>query len=192
MGAPSAARRTFPVAYSVMVGGAILIFLVVRRYGATLTAPAGTGRGVTEAVAAASPDALFHLLLALAAVLATGKALGALFQAVGQAPVIGEVVGGILLGPSLLGRISPAAAQFILPSSIAPLLNSVAQLGVILYMFLVGLELNADLVRKRAHTTVAISHASIIAPFLLGSVLALYLYPRMATSDVPFTSFALF
>jgi Kef-type K+ transport system membrane component KefB len=68
----------------------------------------------------------------------------------------------------------------------------IAQLGVILYMFLVGLELNPALLRERAHSTVAISHASILAPFLLGSGLALFLYPRLSPDGVPFTSFALF
>ena len=79
-----------------------------------------------------------------------------------------------------------------LPQSVAPYLGVVAQLGVILYMFLVGLELEGGRLRRRAHATVAISHASIVAPFLLGAALALYLYPRLASSDVPFTSFALF
>ena len=68
----------------------------------------------------------------------------------------------------------------------------IAQLGVILYMFLVGLELNAESLRSRAHTTVAISHASIVAPFLMGSGLALWLYQRLAPDGVSFTSFALF
>ena len=68
----------------------------------------------------------------------------------------------------------------------------IAQLGVVLYMFLVGLELNPRVLRERAHATVAISHASIIAPFLLGATLALVLYPRLSSGDVPFTSFALF
>ena len=130
--------------------------------------------------------------MALTAVLVTGRLLGLLFRYVGQPPVIGEVVGGILLGPSLLGRVWPEAAAFILPPSVAPFLGVIAQLGVILYMFLVGLELNPRVLRERAHATVAISHASIIAPFLLGAALALVLYPRLSSSDVPFTSFALF
>ena len=81
---------------------------------------------------------------------------------------------------------------YILPPEVAPFLNVVAQLGVILYMFLVGLELNGELLRGRAHTTVAISHASILAPFVLGCLLALQLYTRFSTSNVSFTSFALF
>src|SRR5262249_53766023 len=80
----------------------------------------------------------------------------------------------------------------ILPPEVAPYLGVIAQLGVILYMFMVGLELNPGVLRQRAHSTVAISHASIVVPFVLGSALALFLYPRLSSHDVPFTSFALF
>jgi Kef-type K+ transport system membrane component KefB len=176
-----------------MVVGGVALFLLIRTRGETLTAPApllpadALGAGVS-----ASPNAILHVLLALVAVIVLGRLLGAALQSVGQPPVIGEVLAGIVLGPSLVGRFAPAAAAYILPLSVAPLLNVIAQLGIILYMFLVGLELNADLVRRRAHATVATSHASIVVPFVLGSALALYLYPRLSTSDVPFTSFALF
>ena len=135
---------------------------------------------------------LFHLLLAMAAVIVVGRLLAPVFRAVGQPPVIGEVIAGIVLGPSLLGRLSPEAFAYILPTEVAPLLGIVAQLGVILYMFLVGLELNPDVVRQRVHAAVMTSLASILLPFTLGWVLAVYLYPRFATSDVAFTHFALF
>jgi Kef-type K+ transport system membrane component KefB len=110
----------------------------------------------------------------------------------GQPPVLGEVVAGILLGPSLLGRLAPETAAFVLPPAVAPFLQVIAQLDVILYMFLVGLELNAGMLRGRARATVLTSHASILVPFLLGAVLALGLYPSFSHNDVPFTSFALF
>jgi Kef-type K+ transport system membrane component KefB len=71
-------------------------------------------------------------------------------------------------------------------------LNVIAQVGVIIYMFLVGLELNLDALKDRRQATIAISHAGIVIPFILGSVLALYLYPRLSSEEVPFTSFALF
>ncbi|TXI04995.1 MAG: cation:proton antiporter [Rhizobium sp.] len=122
----------------------------------------------------------------------TARGLGTVFQKIGQPRVIGEVIAGILLGPSLLGRISPEATAFLLPTAVMPTLGMLAQLGVILYMFLVGLELNSELLRDRAHTTVAISHASIMAPFLLGAALALAAYQRYAPDGVTFTSFALF
>jgi K+:H+ antiporter len=179
-------------AYAGMVLGGVALFLVIRRYGETLSAPPPGAAVATASAPAPAPDTILHVLLALAAVIILGRLLGFALRRVGQPPVIGEVVAGILLGPSLLGRVAPELASYILPASVAPFLNIVAQLGVVAYMFLVGLELNVDVVRERAHATVATSHASIVLPFVLGSVLALLLYPRLATSDVSFTSFALF
>jgi K+:H+ antiporter len=178
--------------YVTLILAAIAIFLLIRSRGELLVAPAPPADAIAVPAAGGSPDVLWHLLLAMAAVVTVGRLLGRLFSRIGQPPVIGEVVGGILLGPSLLGYISPAAYAFVLPPVVAPFLGIVAQLGVIMYMFLVGLELNPDLLRSRVHATVATSHASIVAPFVFGSALALYLYPRFSTSDVPFTSFALF
>src|SRR5690606_29064301 len=124
-----------------------------------------------------SGHALLHLLLALAAIIIVGRVLGVVFKWIGQPPVIGEVIGGILLGPSLLGWVSPVAHEYLMPESIAPHLGMIAQLGVILYMFCVGLELDHGHLRNRGHAAIAISHASIVAPFLLGAGLALALYP---------------
>jgi Kef-type K+ transport system membrane component KefB len=189
------ARSHWPLAaYSGMVLGAIALFLLIRRYGETLTAPPPQSplNSAGSAPPAVTADALLHVLLALAVVVVLGRLLGRLFARVGQPPVVGEVIAGILLGPSLLGRIAPGVAGYVLPASVAPSLGVIAQLGVTLYMFMVGLHLDAGLLRSRAHATVAISHASIVAPFVLGSTLALFLYPRLSTSDVPFTSFALF
>ena len=177
--------------YGAMLAGTIGAFLLIRAYGETLTAPAAVASGI-DGPGPAAAHTVFHVLLALAAVVAAGRLLAKLCALVGQPPVIGEVLAGIALGPSLLGAVSPAAAEFVLPKSVAPFLGVIAQLGVILYMFLVGLELNPALLRKRAHATVAISHASIVAPFLLGAAVALWLYPRLSSSDVSFTSFALF
>ena len=132
------------------------------------------------------------MLLTLTAVLIIGRLLGRLLVVVRQPPVIGEVLAGIILGPSLLGRLSPSLADAILPASNAPMLGVIAELSVILYMFLVGLDLNVDRLRGRARSVILTSHASIVTPFVLGSILALYLYPRVSTNDVPFTSFALF
>jgi Kef-type K+ transport system membrane component KefB len=181
------------VLYCAMVIGTVALFLLINAAGERLSGPAPDAAVARGAVAiGGKPDALVHVLVALAAVLIMGRLLGVLFRYAGQPPVIGEVMGGILLGPSLLGQIWPDAATFILPSSVAPYLEVIAQLGVILYMFLVGLELNPQVLRARARATVAISHSSITVPFILGAVLALILYPRLSSSDVSFTSFALF
>jgi Kef-type K+ transport system membrane component KefB len=179
--------------YGAMLAGAVGLFLLIDAAGRGLVAPEPAAPGAPDvAPVGGKPDALVHVLVALAAVLVTGRLLGLLFRYLGQPPVIGEVVAGILLGPSLLGQVWPEAAAFVLPSSVAPYLAVIAQLGVILYMFLVGLELNPGVLRERAGATVAISHASITVPFLMGAALALILYPRLSSHDVSFTSFALF
>ena len=181
------------IVYAIMVAAAVASFFVIREYGETLTAPAAvTAAEAQRPPGAAAPNIIWHLLIALTAVVLVGGLMGRLFRAIGQPPVIGEVVGGLLLGPSLLGAISPDAYHFVLAPVVVPYLGTVAQLGVVFYMFLVGVELNPDLMRGQVHATVATSHASIIVPFVLGSGLALYLYPRFSSADVPFTSFALF
>ena len=109
------------------------------------------GRGGTTAEATAKAGAahalspLYHVLLALVSILLLGRWMGKLFVYFGQPRVIGEMVAGIMLGPSLLGQIWPAAQHFVLPADVAPYLGIIAQIGVILYMFLVGLELNAGI-----------------------------------------------
>jgi len=133
-----------------------------------------------------------HLLLALVAVIVVGRLLGRLCRWFGQPPVIGEVVGGILLGPSLLGVVSPAAYRFLLPPDVVPVLGAVAELGVVLYMFLVGLEFDVEALRGRFKATVVIAQASFLAPFSLGLALAAYLYPTVSAPTVPFRDFALF
>ena len=180
-------------AYAAMLSAAAAIFFLVARFGATLTAPpAPPPPIVTVGDAGPASNVVLHVVLAMAAVIGIGRLLGLLLARLSQPPVIGEVIAGIMLGPSLLGRLAPEASAFIVPAAIMPALNLIAQVGVALYMFLVGLELNLDRAGSRAHATIAISHASIVLPFVLGSCLALYLYPRLSTSDVPFTSFALF
>jgi Kef-type K+ transport system membrane component KefB len=111
------------------------------------------------------------------------------FVRVGQPPVIGEVVAGILLGPSLIGR---TASAWVLPPPAAPALGVIAQLGVVFYMFLVGLELNAAHLRRHARAAAAVAAAGIVVPFLLGAALAVGLYPDLSQPGVPFATFALF
>jgi Kef-type K+ transport system membrane component KefB len=168
---------------------AVMLFLVIPHFGESLTAPAAALPEPTAESTAKTPDALLHVLLALAAVIIVGQILAKLFTYIRQPPVIGEVVAGILLGPSLIGT---KASAWILPPMVAPYLGVIAQIGVILFMFLVGLELNAGLLRDRVQAVAATSIAGIVIPFVSGALLALVLYPRLATEDVPFTTFALF
>jgi Kef-type K+ transport system membrane component KefB len=184
--------KTF-VGYAAMLAGCAGVFLWIRSAGAGLAAPArAPGAAVGRAVGAAQNATLLHVLLALLVIIVASRVCGALFRRFNQPAVIGEVVAGIMLGPSLLGRVAPGASAFLLPPAVAPYLGVIAQVGVILFMFLVGVELDTGLLRRRTHTTVAISHASIVAPFLLGSLTALWIYPKLSTRDVPFGVFALF
>ena len=191
---PSGSPWRTLLAYAAMLLGAALLFHWIRSSGGSLVAPtpAGTAQFGRGAVADQGGEVLLHLLLALAVVLVTARALGFVFRLLHQPPVIGEVVAGILLGPSLLGSVAPGLSQLVLPASIVPSLGLLSQVGVILFMFLVGLELDTASLRHSTHSTIAISHASIVVPFLLGSTLALFLYPRLSTNDVPFPVFALF
>ena len=172
-----------------MILGAIGAFLLIRSYGITLVAPPAVAPQTVAEATGSGADVFLHVLLALSAVIMTGLLLAKCCAYLGQPPVIGEVIAGIVLGPSFLGA---DASAILLPPTVAPFLGVIAQLGVLLYMFTVGLELHTDLMRQRTHATVAISHTSILVPFVLGALLALALYPRLSSSDVPFTSFALF
>ncbi len=181
------------LAYGAMIAIVIAAYDVIRGYGDRIAAPAPRSLELFGSAAVHGQiNEMLHVLLALVVVIATARALGTLFRLVHQPPVIGEIIAGIILGPSLLGRFAPITAAYVLPHAIGPYLNVLAQIGVILYMFLVGLELDPALLRKRGHSTVAISHASILAPFLFGGILSLFLYPRLSTNDVPFTVFSLF
>ena len=182
-------------AYVAMIAGALGALLLVLAWGRTSGGPPAVvppGASGAQAAAVSVPDTLLHVLLALAAVLVAGQLLGRLFAAMRQPPVIGEVLAGVLLGPSVLGRLVPGLSARILPPEVAPALGLVAQLGVVLYMFLVGLEFDFERVRTRARATIAIAHASIATPFVLGAALALPLAPILSPTDVSFTGFALF
>jgi K+:H+ antiporter len=132
------------------------------------------------------------LLLQLIVIVAATRSMGALFTRMGQPAVIGEMLAGILLGPSLLGWLAPRAEGFLFPVSSLGTLQMLSQIGVILFMFLVGMELNVQALRSRAHAAVLISHAGILAPFMLGTALSIALYNSLAASGVKFIAFALF
>ncbi len=187
------ARSRAGAVYTLMIGALVLLYLWIRSYGDLLGAPAPSGNNLFGSAAShANEGDLLHVLLALVVVIATARAMGWVFRSANQPPVVGEILAGIVLGPSLLGHLVPGAESYLFPAMVSPYLNIIAQVGVILYMFLVGLELDPALLRQRGHSTVAISHASIVLPFILGAAIALYLYPKLSTSDVPFTCFSLF
>ncbi len=132
------------------------------------------------------------LLLQLIVIIVAARALGVLFLKLGQPAVIGEMVAGIILGPSLLGLLLPSVQAFVFPAASLGTLRLLSQIGVILYMFVIGIELDVQNLRRKAHAAVLVSHASIIIPFCLGALLALFVYPSLAPAHVSFLAFALF
>ncbi len=128
----------------------------------------------------------------LAFILATCRVVGLIARRFGQPQVVGEMIAGVVMGPSLFGLLLPDLQAQIFPKASLTITYAVAQIGIVLYMFLVGVELNPGLMRGHVHSIVATSHASIIVPFVLGSVLSLFLYPRFGSSEVAFRDFALF
>jgi len=132
------------------------------------------------------------LLLQITVILLAARIVGWLFRRVGQPQVMGEMVAGILLGPSLLGWVAPGISAALFPRASLGFLNSLSQIGLLLFMFLVGIEMNPQFLRGRKHSAVVISHVSIIIPFFMGTLVALYLYPRLSDDGVAFTHFALF
>ena len=135
---------------------------------------------------------LFELLLALATIVLAIRFCGAIFRRLGQPPVVGELIGGILLGPSLFGRLAPELSATLLPSSTRPLLSLIGSLGVVMYMFLVGLELDLRDLRRLGRTTLVISQAGIFVPFALGVGIGLWLFAGYAPPGPTLPVFALF
>jgi Kef-type K+ transport system membrane component KefB len=132
------------------------------------------------------------LLLQVIVILVAARLAGALFRGMGQPAVIGEMTAGIVLGPSVLGALAPGAQSFLFPDSSMDFLKLLSQLGVIIFMFIVGLELNLQHLRQKADAAVLVSHASIVVPFFLGVALSLLIYTSMAPADISFSAFALF
>ena len=132
------------------------------------------------------------LLMQIIVILTMAGIFRWLFRKIGQPPVMGEMIAGIVLGPSVLGLIFPQAMTFLFPATSLETLRLLSQIGVVLFMFIVGMELNIRHLREKGSAAVMISHASIIVPFLLGATLSLFLYRELASPETYFNAFALF
>jgi Kef-type K+ transport system membrane component KefB len=132
------------------------------------------------------------IIFQIAVIIIAVRAFGFLFKFINQPQVIGEMVAGILLGPSLLGWVAPHASTMLFPAASLDYLNTISQIGIVIYMFLVGLALKPEGLKGHRHAAVLTSHVSIVVPFLLGALLAFFLYPRLSADNVSLTNFALF
>jgi Kef-type K+ transport system membrane component KefB len=169
----------------------------------TLSGSAGDERLTTtkfvalEDAAAAEPikrtpeDTFARLMLAIAAVILAARFAGALLARLSQPRVMGEVLAGILLGPTLLGAVWPEAKDYLFPRDIVPLLSAGASIGLAFYLFLVGMELDVGKVRRQLARAAFVSNASVAVPMSLGLLAALPVY-KLVSPDVDYVPFALF
>jgi Kef-type K+ transport system membrane component KefB len=132
------------------------------------------------------------ILIEVLVVIGGSRLVGWAFRSIDQPLVIGEIVAGIALGPSLLGWLAPDWSAILFPSSAIPYLNVLSQIGLIFFMFLIGLELDPKYLRGNLNTAVVTSGVSILVPFSLAGVLSLLIYPLVSNNTVSFTAFALF
>ena len=132
------------------------------------------------------------LLAQIVTIIMVAKLFGWVCIKLKQPSVIGEMIAGIVLGPSLFGLYFPELSAFIFPKESLGNLQFLSQIGLILFMYIVGMELDLSVLRKKAHDAVVISHASIIIPFALGVGLSYFLYKEFAPEGIQFSSFALF
>lgn len=132
------------------------------------------------------------LLIQFIVIMIVTRLFGYLVSFVAQPTVVGEILAGIILGPSLLGALFPDMFITLFPKESLGNLHLISQLGLIFFMFVVGMELDFDKIKKQSSASVFISHVSIIFPFFLGVALAYWLYPIFAPKNITFIPFALF
>ncbi|WP_079640806.1 cation:proton antiporter [Sphingobacterium nematocida] len=132
------------------------------------------------------------LLAQIVTIIIAARIMGWVCIKIKQPVVIGEMLAGIILGPSLLGLHFPEISNVLFPVDSLNNLQFLSQIGLILFMFIIGMELDLNVLKNKAHDAVVISHASIIIPFTLGVSLAYFLYQHYAPTNVEFLSYSLF
>lgn len=137
-------------------------------------------------------DPLAILLAQIVMIILTARVFGWFFQKIGQPTVIGEIIAGIVLGPSLVGMYFPEFSAALFPEASLGNLKFLSQIGLILFMFVIGMELDVKVLKNKASEAIVISHASIIIPFSMGIGLSYFVYNQFAPAGVEFLSFSLF
>lgn len=180
--------------YILMVAGAGGALWIALHLGAGLQPLPSAGAGPSvPPPPSGHANVTLTLILQLFLILALSRLMGWVFRFFRQPQVMGEMIAGIMLGPSVFKAIAPHTWAAVFPAD-GGYLNVLSQIGVIFFLFLIGLELDPKLLRNRGHSAVIISHVSIVAPFVLGAILSLYLFPRVFIQSprMNFTSVALF
>src|SRR5512139_600772 len=188
------ASRGVPLAYPLLVVVPLLAILLVLHLGSArhLSTALATPHAAAPALPPAPEDTAIGLpLVQMLAILVATRICGLAVRRLGQPHVVGEMLAGILLGPSLLGLLAPGASAALFPPSRLDVLGALSEVGMVLYMFLVGMDLDAGTLRGRGAAALLTSHVSIALPFSLGAALSLGLFDRFAPPGIPFTPFAL-
>jgi Kef-type K+ transport system membrane component KefB len=170
-----------------MVAVPVALIVLVLEFGSS------AARGSVGAAPSAPTvlDPYPRLLMALPVILAACYLFGVLFRRIGQPAVIGEIFAGVMLGPSLLGALWPAGFHWLFPDYVVSTINTLSQIGLIFFMYLVGAEMNLATVRRRGLTAATVTQVGIALPMLSGVVLAVGMYPALG-AGVGFLGFALF
>lgn len=189
------------VFYLVTIGlFSIIIYWIISKgyhleFGRNITAPPN-GKGIyTDFVQSLHRNfshPLAILLVQVVVIILVARIFGWICRMINQPSVIGEIIAGIALGPSLMGHYLPELSTTLFPATSLTNLTFLSQIGLILFMFVVGMELDLKVLRNKAHEAVVISHASIIIPFALGIGLAYYIYRTYSPAGINFLSFSLF
>ena len=190
----------------ILAGSGAVIYWILEK-GYALQNPALTTKQIQQADNPATgnsfrvfSDSFIHhlseplavLLLQIIVIIAFARLFGFMFKKIGQPAVVGEIVAGIILGPSVIGLFFPHINHFLFPVDSLGTLQFLSQIGLILFMFIIGMELDLKAIGKQAYGAVIISHASIIIPYTLGMGLAYFIYNNYAPEGISFLSFALF
>jgi len=175
-----------------MVVFAAAVAVVIRLGPASAGGTNSSGSSPLASVLSNLHSPLGQTLLQVLVIVIAARCAGSLFTRLGQPAVIGEMAVGISLGPSLLGALFPNVSKFIFPTQSLGSLSILSQVGILLFMFVVGMELDVRLLQKRAQSAVLVSHASIVVPFILGLTSAVWLYEKYGGPNRNFMVFALF
>lgn len=185
--------------YVTMLAAIIASILFVLQLGKGLrsevistTTSAAAEKHISSSFLQAFSSPLIIFVMQLIVIILIAQVFVGVVKKIGQPAVIGEIIAGIVLGPSVVGNFFPEIGAFLFPRASLGNIQMLSQIGLILFMFVVGMELNLEALKKKARSAVIISHASILVPYLLGVILALFLYKYYSPANIPFYAFALF
>jgi Kef-type K+ transport system membrane component KefB len=188
---PPETRRRVLLLYVGVIAVALVLVNIVLRLGDDLESAGHAvperGEGLVN-----THEVLWRLLLAAAVIILMARFCGAVARRIGQPQVIGEIVAGIILGPSVLGALFPTLSDDLFRGDVLPFIEILAQIGLIVFMFLVGLEFDPRLLKGRGDAAALISHLSIVIPFVLGLLLGLATFTELGPEGSDFLPYALF